>query len=401
MANNPVANAVTHSLEMQNVRAQGMREVEMNQSFPVFLGFNKISEMIGELRKSEFDHVFLGYDEDTALRCGPHLEAELQRQGISYFTHVLGASESAQEIKSLDSILEAFLEGGGTRKTVIMPVGDHTASNTFGVAASLLFRGIRFVPFLTSFHPARRPTYPTHKGAEHGGDLQDLQPKDFVHPPSMAFVDTSFYPRIDAAELKEGLAELTQYGVLYGGSPCDFLKKTMLAKGWRLSPEELVGAKEMLLLLECERHKQDLAVLFDYGRPVGDALEKTEGMSLTRGESLAFGMLAASFIAHSMKIMSAEDRKVHDALVWALDPQVELPHRDLVDDVFSKVLHADQQGHYEKRAGFCRFVLARRIGDMHAPNSSRLEHVPEDLVRQERPYEGDLKCGKAWYTRST
>eukprot|EP00965_Chrysotila_dentata_P120260 3976455-Pleurochrysis_carterae.AAC.4 len=64
-----------------------------------------------------FAQVFLGYDENTFKYCAPRLEAELERQGIPFYSCVMGLTEDAKNMASLDRILETFLQGGGSRCT--------------------------------------------------------------------------------------------------------------------------------------------------------------------------------------------------------------------------------------------------------------------------------------------
>ena len=126
-------------------------------------------------------------------------------------------------------------------------------------------------------------------------------------------------------------------------------------------------------------------------------------------------------------IMSDADREEHDALVHALDPQaaasphshgpaayrilsrrfpaalgsphlrsaplcderlarcasqVALPPRDIADEVLEKVGKDNKRGYLPVKEGFCPFILARRIGEMHAPNEHYLEYVDVALVRE-------------------
>jgi len=93
-------------------------------------------------------------------------------------------------------------------------------------------------------------------------------------------------------------------------------------------------------------------------------------------------MLAASFIANEMGLMADEAREPHDALVYALEPQVSLPSRDITEEVLDKVCHDNKRGYLPERDGFCPFILAKRIGELHAPNAHYLEYVPLATVRK-------------------
>lgn len=373
-------------------RPDGLRQVNMHigeATFPVLLGHNKLPELVTELKKLECDKVFLGYDDNTLVHCAPRLEAELTKQGISFFRCVMGVTESAKVMSALDDILGTFLKGGGSRKTVVMPVGGGIVANTFGLAAGLLFRGIRLVQCPTTFLNAHDAAASSQKQAINHSGYKNIV--GLYHVPTLALVDTSFYETLGATELKAGLGELTKNAALFGGAHYELIKKTTFIKGWRLNGEELceatftgLGAKDMLLRHDAkEKH---LALLFEYGHTVGHALELTDGVHTSHGEGVTVGMLAASFIANRMGIMSDADRAAHDELVFALDPEVELPSRDIAEEVLEKVCHDNKRGYLPERKNFCPFILAQRIGEMHCPNKFYLEYVPIDLVREAISY---------------
>uniref|UniRef100_A0A7S4F5L7 3-dehydroquinate synthase domain-containing protein n=1 Tax=Chrysotila carterae TaxID=13221 RepID=A0A7S4F5L7_CHRCT len=271
------------------------------------------------------------------------------------------------------------------RKTVVMPVGGGIVANTYGLAAGLLFRGIRLVQCPTSFLNAHDAAASSQKQAINHTGYKNIV--GLYHVPTMALIDTSFYETLGVTELKAGLGELTKNAALFGGQHYELIKKTTMTKGVALSGDDLVeatyiglGAKDMLLAIDPkEKH---LALLFEYGHTVGHALELTQGVRTSHGEGVTIGMLAASYISNKMGIMGDADREAHDALVLALDPQIEIPKRDITEEVLDKVMHDNKRGYLPEREGFCPFILNQRIGEMHAPNKFYLEYVPVPLVRE-------------------
>jgi len=394
--------AKSHVLESEDM-PNGLRKLGMHigdHVYPVYLGYNKLPELIAELKKLDLDKVFLGYDEMTAKHCGPKLEAELTKAGVPFQRCVMGLTEAAKTVSTLDMILETFLKGGGSRKTIMMPVGGGIVSNTFGLAAGLLFRGIRLVQVPTSFLNAHDAAASSQKQAVNHAGYKNIV--GLYHCPHMVLVDTSFYSSLGSVQMKAGLGELTKNAALFGGVHYDLMKKTTKVKGWQLSGEDLVeatftgiGAKDMLLKLDPrEKH---IALLFEYGHTIGHALELTEGTITSHGEGVAIGMLGASYIAHKMGIMSDKDREEHDELIKWLDPEIYLPDRDLTEEVLDKVLHDNKRGYIPEKEGFAPFILAKRIGEMHYPNIYYLEYVPVPLVKEAIVYVVD-RMRKRGYT---
>jgi len=369
-------------------KCAGVKEMTMHigeETFPVMIGNLKLSVFVEELKKLKADQVYLGYDENTAVYCAPQLEAELNAQGVKFFSYTMGLTEEHKEINSLNNILRYFFEHGGTRKTVVVPVGGGIVGNTFGLAAALLFRGIRLVQCPTTLLSAHDAAASSQKQA-----INHVGYKNVVgcfYKPTLAFVDTSFFSTLGETEIKAGLGELTKNAALFGGRHYDFLKSTMMIKGpMGLSGQDLcdatflgLGAKDMLLVHD--PREKTLAIIFEYGHTVGHALELTEGFETSHGEGVTVGMLAASYISNRMGIMTDEDRKEHDALVYALQPKCIVPAHDITDEVLDKVRHDNKRGYLPEREGFCPFILLKKIGVMHSPNKYSLEFVPEDIVR--------------------
>lgn len=339
----------------------------------------------------------------TYKNCAPKLEAVLKEKNIPFQRCIMGMTEAKKNFATLDMILETFLKGGGSRKTVMMPVGGGIVSNTFGLAAGLLFRGIRLVQCPTSFLNAHDAAASSQKQAVNHSGYKNIV--GLYHVPTMVLVDTDFYATLGMVQMKAGLGELTKNAALFGGVHYDLIQKTVKAKGWKLSGEDLVeatctgiGAKDMLLKLDPkEKH---IALLFEYGHTVGHALELTQGTITSHGEGVAIGMLAASFISEKMGLMTPEDRKAHDQMIEWLDPEIFIPEHDITDEVMDKILHDNKRGYVPEKEGHAPFILNKRIGEMHYPNIYYLEYVPVDLVREAVVYVVD-RMRKRGYTSST
>jgi len=376
----------------------GLREMTMHlgdDSFPVFIGHNNLASMVATFKDhvGEFDMVYLGYDTNTDACCAPQLEKEFQAQGIKYFKYVMGVTEKAKQINTLGDICRVFFENGGTRKTIVIPVGGGIVGNTFGLAAALLFRGIRLVQCPTTLLSAHDAAASSQKQAINHAGYKNVM--GCFYKPLMAMVDTSFFKTLGVTEIKAGLGELTKNAALFGGPHYELMKRTTMIKGANLNEEELcdatfsgLGAKDMLL--KHDPREKTLAIIFEYGHTVGHALELTEGVETSHGEGVTIGMLAASYISNRMGIMSDEDRRLHDEIVYALQPDIVLPDHDITEEVLDKVQHDNKRGYLPERKYHCPFILMEKIGKVHAPNKYYLEFVPEDIVRAAIVYVVDL-----------
>ena len=374
----------SHAGSQDDIRSIDMRIGE--QSFPIHVTHNNLRALMQKLLDTvgEFDKLMLGYDTNTFKHCGSRLEPVLRAMHIPFERYVIGTTEENKTFQNLDSALGAFLAAGVSRKSIVVPVGGGIVSNLFGLAASLLFRGIRLVEIPTTFLNAHDAVTSQKTAVNHTGYKNIV---GTFHMPTMVLCDTCFYSTLGEREIKSGLGELTKNAALFGGEHYDLIKQTTLAHGPNLTGEELVEAtflgikaKDALL---CEDPKEKhLALLFEYGHTIGHALELTEGIHTSHGEGVTIGMLGASYISEKMGLMSTAEREKHDAMVTALQPAMVIENPDCVDEVLDKVHHDNKRGYLPERVGFVPMILAKKCGEIHQPNDMYLEYVPDELVEE-------------------
>ena len=374
----------SHAGSHVDIRSIDMRIGE--QSFPIHVAHNNLRALIQKLLDTvgEFDKLMLGYDTNTFKHCGTRLEPVLRAMHIPFERYVIGTTEDNKTFQNLDDALGAFLTAGVSRKSIVVPVGGGIVSNLFGLAASLLFRGIRLVEIPTTFLNAHDAVTSQKTAVNHSGYKNIV---GTFHMPTMVLCDTSFYSTLGESEIKSGLGELTKNAALFGGEHYDLIKQTTLAHGPKLTGEELVeatflGIKAKDALLCDDPREKHLALLFEYGHTIGHALELTEGIHTSHGEAVTIGMLAASYISEKMGLMSSAEREKHDAMVTALQPAMVIENPDCIDEVLDKVHHDNKRGYLPERVGFVPMILAKKCGEIHKPNDMYLEYVPDELVEE-------------------
>jgi 3-dehydroquinate synthase/2-deoxy-scyllo-inosose synthase len=107
--------------------------------------------LVGLGAKQPFDRVFIGCDENVFdLHLRDFTDA-LAEKGIDYHVCITKAGESNKSMASLDEIFTDLLNHECSRNSIIIPFGGGIVGNMFGLAAALLFRGIRFVHVPTTF----------------------------------------------------------------------------------------------------------------------------------------------------------------------------------------------------------------------------------------------------------
>lgn len=370
----------------------GIQKFQMNigkENFPVYFGRNKLDNLIRILKKElSFDMLYLGYDTNTKKHCAPLLEPILTKNGIKFISYTMKPGEKHKTMETWNKICSHFLNNGGTRQTVVMPVGGGIVSNVFGYAAAGLFRGIRLVQCPTSLLNAHDAAASSMKqGYNHCGLKNVIG--DF-HCPQLALIEMSFFKTLPERELKCGMGELIKNAAMFGGSHYEVVEQTLMKNGleWTTNDESLemltisgLGAKDMLL--KQDPYEKGEAIVFEYGHTIGHGIEIIDGMDLSHGEAVTLGMLGASYIAEKLELMSPENRKKHDDLVYALKPKATtMPARDFEEEVMMKIKRDNKRGYIPEKDGMCPFILLKKVGEFHKPNKHYLQYVEENLVRE-------------------
>lgn len=241
-----------------------------DDTFPIHVTHNNLRGLVQKMIDTvgEFDKLMLGYDTNTYEHCGSRLEPVLTELHVPFERYVIGVTEENKTFENLDNALGSFLRNGVSRKSIVVPVGGGIVSNLFGLAASLLFRGIRMIEMPTTFLNAHDAVTSQKTAVNHSGYKNIV---GTFHMPTMVLCDTSFYLTLGESEIKSGLGELTKNAALFGGEHYDLIERTTLAHGPELSGEELadatfLGIKAKDALLCKDPREKHLALLFEYVR---------------------------------------------------------------------------------------------------------------------------------------
>eukprot|EP00054_Salpingoeca_dolichothecata_P003009 m.24834 g.24834 ORF g.24834 m.24834 type:complete len:418 (+) comp13471_c0_seq1:386-1639(+) len=356
-------------------------------SIPFFLGKDCFADICDEIikigRARRFDKIFIGCDQNVRRLHVDKFAAALKAKDIPFDVCETKSGEPNKSITSLDFILEFMLTHGCSRNSIIIPFGGGVVGNMFGLAAALLFRGIRFIHVPTTFLSAHDSVTSKKQAINHCG-LKNIVGTYYV--PTAIMVNVSIFETLTTDNIRSGSGELTKNAVLFGGEHMSVLEPilTRHCGDLRYTADEMLqlmrmGIKAKGSLLRDDPKERTTAIIFEYGHTVGHALELTYGIS--HGCAVALGMLAASYMSNKLGLMTDEDRKAHDDLVKKLGVTLpRAPTADLQNKVFKRVQGDNKRGYIPYREGFYPLILAKQIGVMHKPNAYYLEYVPEKIV---------------------
>merc|ERR1712003_277520 len=137
-------------------------------------------------------------------------------------------------------------------------------------------------------------------------------------------------------------------------------------------------------VLREDAYEKISGMVFEYGHTMSHALEKTYGDGvLPHGLGVTYGMLACSFAAERMGIMSRSAREKHDAICDLLVRRWPLPEPlPPVTEVMARAMKDSKRGITSERADEISDVLSRAIGDVLPSKTNMLNKFPSKLFAE-------------------
>lgn len=250
-------------------------------------------------------------------RCALIADANLPEAHIRAAQSVLGDGCELMRLnvceaqKTLEKVSEiyAFLNDAGfTRADGAVILGGGVTGDTAAFAAATYLRGIPFILAPTTVVSQTDSAYGGKTGVDHAGYKNRIGV--FAHPRAVV-CDVDFLRTLPERERACGMGEVIKYGAI---AQPDILER--VSRG--TPDEELICAcvriKRRLVALD-ERDTGERRIL-NFGHTVGHAIEAASGFTLSHGQAVAYGMLAAVRLGERLGVTCAG---VYGALLSACE----------------------------------------------------------------------------------
>ena len=196
--------------------------------------------------------------------------------------------EAAKTPAVLAHVWNALAAAGVGRDDVVVGLGGGATTDLAGFAAATYLRGVPWIAVPTTVLGMVDAAIggKTAVDLAHGKNLAGA-----VWQPSLVICDTNLLATLPEREVRSGWAEVTKYGFIADPAILD-----ECVSGARLPSDDLVRRcvaikAEVVAADEREGHRR---MWLNYGHTVGHAVELASGMSLSHGEAVAVGLVAAA-----------------------------------------------------------------------------------------------------------
>jgi len=309
-----------------------------------------IRAVVGERR------LFVAADPGAWLAQGARLEAGLR--GLDYTVLKMEGGEENKRIRQVEELAEQMYAAGADRKCCVVAFGGGIAGDVSGFLAASYMRGVDVIQIPTTLLAQVDAAI----GGKTGVNL--ASGKNLIgafHQPRLVLIDPSTLATLPEREYRAGLYEVIKSGIIWSRALFDVMalqREAVLAR----KPEvlESIIAESVRIKAEVvskDEREGDLRRILNYGHTLGHALEAETGYKLLlHGEAVAFGMIAAGWLAEGAGVLAPDDRETIEQTIRAYGP---IPN---LNGISAGRLVERVGGDKKTVGGKVHFVLADRIG---------------------------------------
>ena len=297
-------------------------------------------------------------DDNVKALYGDSFCEALRQAGLNVLLVGIPAGESSKNISTVMDVVGRLLAVGADRETLLIALGGGVIGDLTGFIASVFMRSISYVQVPTTLVGQVDSSI----GGKTAVDLP--QGKNLLgtfYQPRAVFADIRFLDTLPEKEFNNGLAEMIKYGAIEDEELFKLLEEGM-DKLKNKDAKLLIKTIETCCrikknIVEMDEHEQGLRRILNFGHTVGHALEAVSGYSLSHGEGVGLGMVAAARISVKLRELNASSSERIEKLVAKAGLPTRLDSSVDISAVTDR-LKMDKK----KKGDVVRFVLLKKIG---------------------------------------
>lgn len=274
--------------------------------------------------------------------------------------NVLFTFPAGEENKTLDTIKDIYtflIQEKFDRKDLLIALGGGVTGDITGFAASTYLRGIDFVQIPTTLLAQADSSI----GGKTGVDFDGY--KNMVgafYMPKLVYMNVGVLKTLDDRQFFSGFAEIMKHGLIKDGMFYEWLLEHM----YEICDRDMDTLLEMVerscnikkLVVEKDPTEKGDRALLNFGHTIGHAIEKYKNFTLTHGECVALGAVAAAFISWKHEWLSKDEYyEIRDMFVpFNLPISIE----DIDPQEILKLTKSDKK----MEGDSIKFILLKKVG---------------------------------------
>lgn len=336
----------------------------------------RLGALVGDLSP---DCVYVVTNEILAQLYGEELRATFDDNGLCSHVVVIEDTEETKTFESLQCLCETLVTEGATKASVVVGFGGGCLTNIAGLAAAMIFRGLRYVEVPTTLM-GMTDSCLSNKQAVNGRHGKNQFGVYFG--PVFLFGDTHFLLSEPLGGRKMAIVEGIKNGLISDPSLVDYfeekLQNDVVAYGERELTElalKIILAK--LAILARDPTEKCFGMTLEYGHTFGHAIEFLTGGAVPHGLAVAKGMCIAAELSHDLGYLECAEVERHYRLFGdLLGLDLRIPGGISIDAIVTAMASDNK-----RTAGGTKFILLRQIGQCLDPDGDYQVRVPPESIR--------------------
>ena len=342
-----------------------------SRSYEVLIGSGLLAragECLGKMLENR--RVFVVTVPPVRRRWAKVLLKSLSASGIEIGLLEMPDGERSKRLATLEKLAEKLIKQGADRGITLIALGGGVVGDVTGFLASIYMRGVDVIQVPTTVLAQVDAAI----GGKTGVNL--VSGKNLLgtfHQPRVVLIDTAVLETLPAREYRAGLYESLKCGII--GDPVLFRlfedRRSEILDRDPVVVEKVIADSVRLKasVVSADERESGLRQVLNFGHTIGHALEaETHYTQLLHGEAVAWGMIAATYIALSIgKLDSVTAGRITNSVIgFGKLPRMKFQTASIV-----KRLRSDKK----TRQGKVHFVLPREIGKVEITTD-----VPEAII---------------------
>ncbi|XVU27896.1 3-dehydroquinate synthase family protein [Actinoplanes sp. CA-054009] len=328
-------------------------------------GDNCVADIVGAIaaRFTDARSAIFVLDRNVSRHAGPVIDRLASYLPVHRYE--ITPSEPRKRLAAVEDLLAFAVERGADRSSLIVAMGGGLVGNIAGLAAALLYRGVRLIHL---------PTTPV---AAFDAVLSQKQAVNLAvgknmcgayHRPAFIGCDLRWLSSVPRRDLLTGVAELAKNVIAVAPWQEQDFANAVAALDDRpiaaLTTLAQLGIDAKVPVLARDPRERHEALIFEYGHTVGHALEIVTAGRLSHGEAVAWGMLVAAEVSITLGSLRAEHVRDHHRVLSHLRlPSAATTLGDVDRAALSEVLeHDNKRGYLDQPASAVPMVLLSSLG---------------------------------------
>lgn len=305
-------------------------KINKNNDYNIYIGkniINNLSEYISDYINKDSKIVIIT-DDNVNYHYNELFNNILKSKNLYKF--VIPNGEQSKSEEQLFKLIKYLLKNEITRNDILIAFGGGVVGDLTGLCASIYMRGIKFIQIPTTLLSMVDSSI-GGKTAINIDGYKNVIGSFYV--PKFVLCDISFLNTLPEEIYRDGFGEIIKYGVIKSPSLFNSLFNKENLDMINIINESITIKRD--IVQEDLYDNKNIRILLNLGHTLGHTFENLSNFKISHGESVAIGILYASYISTFLNIGENIYKEVNTLLdLYGFNNEIKYKF----DDIYNKLL---------------------------------------------------------------